>query len=166
MLFVTTVLLDPWIEMAKGPATVRGLLSMRTGPGAPITWMSPMLPSTVIVLPVIVSPLMTFDSIEMPQLLDVWMVFPLTVIEEKSLVRSAGHASGRFLGRSDVRSLDDSEKGRIAKAAFAYVAELLPPNSPYRRELQRYVDEAVPGTVGNVAPPFPPIEAGICSGTS
>ena len=54
MLFVTTVLLDPWIETANGPATVRMLLSMRTEPGVLMIWISPMLPSTVIVLPVIV----------------------------------------------------------------------------------------------------------------
>ena len=56
---------------------------------------------------------------------------------------------------TDIRALDDTEKGRIAKGAFAYVAELLPENNPYRRELERYAVEAVPGTVGSLPPPFP-----------
>jgi len=52
----------------------------------------------------------------------------------------------------DPRQLDDQTKVDLARQAFAYVADLVAPG-PYRRELDRYVRDVLPGKVASV-PPF------------
>lgn len=43
----------------------------------------------------------------------------------------------------DLNSIDDEVKLRLARASFRYVAEELPEANPFRRELERYADEAL-----------------------
>lgn len=54
----------------------------------------------------------------------------------------------------DITALDDSEKCKLARAAFEYVADLLPTTSPYRREIERYSVEALPSAIADIPMPI------------
>jgi hypothetical protein len=49
-----------------------------------------------------------------------------------------------FVARGeDIKTLDAETKLRLARASFNFVAEELPDQNPFRRELERYADEAL-----------------------
>jgi hypothetical protein len=56
----------------------------------------------------------------------------------------------------DIKALDDETKLRLARASFKFVAEELPEGNPFRRELERYADEALADALKgrSIPPPF------------
>lgn len=56
----------------------------------------------------------------------------------------------------DIESLDDETKLRLARSSFKYVAEELPEGNPFRRELERFADEALANDLEgrSKGPPF------------